>query len=451
MALREKESVERCQRITDAYLLVMLTGFPIFTGLSGYMYLHLKKFAFFAAATIPWILYLLIEIARCRVCSGRSMTVQPSEVLLLIFAITATISTLRSPYVKVVFFDERYDSLLTFFLYLAVFAGVYRFGEARARYLYAFAVSYTACCMIALLQFLGWNPLWLFPYGMNYYDPVVQETGKFLGTVGNIDILSALHCLAIPAFASYIVEETDKRRGLLLLPVFMGVVCQVLAGVAAGLLALCVTAMLFLPAVGVNKYQMHSGKQMPMFLRLSGIAMLLIAVALLYVLPIEEGMLYEIRQVLHGNLEDEFGSHRILIWRKVWAVFQKNAMFGVGPGNLRYYLDIHFERYSTLLGETLRAGVDNAHSEYLQLLVSFGITGVMPIAMLVVYTVVSISHMENVAKKVLVPSLLCYMIQAVFNVSFCIVTPLFCIAWALALHVCQPKKGIFGICLGGRQ
>lgn len=433
MALCEKESVERCQRITDTYLLVMLAGFPFFAGLSGYLYLHLKKFIFFAAATIIWAACLLIEVVRRRVRGGRLASVQLPESLLCIFAVMATISTLRSPYVKAVFFDERYDSLLTFLLYVVVFAGVYRFGEVQARYLYAFAVSYTACCMIALLQLLGWNPLWLFPYGINYYDPVVQETGKFLGTVGNIDILSALHCLAIPAFASYIVEETDKRRGLLLLPVFMGVACQVLADVAAGLLALCVTAMLFLPAAGVNKYQAHSGKQLPMFLRLSGIAMLLIAVALLYVLPIEEGTLYEIRQVLHGNLEDEFGSHRILIWRKVWAVFQKNALLGVGPGNLRYYLDIHFERYSSLLGETLRAGVDNAHSEYLQFLASFGIAGALPIAVLAIYTAMSLIRAQSASGKILAPCLICYMIQAAFNVSFCIVTPLLCIVWAMAL------------------
>lgn len=445
MPLCEDKVNQHCYWATDVYLLIMLAGFPLFTGIHGYMYLHLKKFAFFVVATLLWLTCLCIEAVRRVMHGGQLSRPQLPELLVLAFMLFTTLSTICSPFAAFLSLGERYDGLLTHLLYGGVFIGIYRFGQARSRYLYAFAVSYTFCCVIALLQLFGWNALWLFPDKMNYYDPVVQETGRFLGTVGNIDVLSALHCLAIPLLGTAFIMSNHSKRFALIIPLCLGLTCQIWAGVFSGLLAMGVTAALLLPVVCVCTYQKRTGKAISNSLYYSGLLILLVALALLYFLPVGNESLYEIQRILHGELRDEYGSHRILIWRRVLEVVRQHPLLGVGSDSLWYYLDIQFERYSPLLGEVLYSAVDNAHNEYLQILASFGILGFLPVGILIVYTVIQLTHSDkNIAVKCLIPSLLCYMIQSFFNIGLCIVTPLACIAWGLELSAMRRKRQIFG-------
>jgi len=42
----------------------------------------------------------------------------------------------------------------------------------------------------------------------------------------------------------------------------------------------------------------------------------LIVLAAIYYIDFESGTLLELHNVLHGNIEDSYGSSRIFIWRK---------------------------------------------------------------------------------------------------------------------------------------
>ena len=428
-ASRSEQLTLRCQRMTKNYLVVMLLFFPLFSGISGYNYLHAKKFLFFALLSCFWLLYLAIQSVRCKSCGGLIKDMPASTLCLLFFILAAVISAVLAGGAYI--FGERYDGLVTHILYAGVVLGVCRYGKPDITLFYAFEAGYAVCCLMALLQLLGWNALWLYPYGMTYYDPYVQEVGTFLGTVGNVDVLSAYHCLAIPILGYMSIHLKGKRRILCTGSLLLGLTCMIWAGVTSGILAIALTAALFLPSI-------YTGRQGRGKRAIYLIILLVFAAgaAALYFIPFHSGVAYELHSILHGNIMDEFGSHRIKIWRKTWEVFQQHPLFGVGPENLVYYLQIEFERYSDLLGETLYSQADNAHNEYLQLLATFGICGFLPVATLVGFALRKglLYRGKNLAISALTPSLVCYLIQAFFNIGLCIITPLACIEVGLVFN-----------------
>lgn len=433
MPLKENTDISRCRRATDIYLLVMLSAFPVFTGFSGYLYLHLKKYVFFAVATLLWGVYLLQETVRRAMRGEQFSRPRLPELLMLLFMTAATISTVCSQYAGFLTLGERYDGLLTHLLYGCAFLGVFRYGQMDRRKQNGFAAAYAICCLIALMQLLGRNALWLFPDKMNYYDPIVQETARFLGTVGNIDILSAYHCLAIPLLCSAVYrEKSSRRRALLFGTILLGLVCQICAGVSSGLLAVTLTAAIFLAPACAEIYYARKGRNAPGLTRYSGLIFIFAMTALVYFWPHASGTIYELQRVLHGELREEFGSHRLLIWRETFAVIREHPLLGVGPDSLQYYLDITFERYSPLLGETLYSTVDNAHNEYLQALASFGVSGALPLLALLFYT--AERFRRGSVRNPFAACMVCYLIQAFFNVGLSIVTPMFFVIWALALR-----------------
>ena len=326
-------------------------------------------------------------------------------------------------------------------MYGCVLAGVSLYGTAKPKYVYVFAASYFLCCAIAALQLFGFNALWLYPGGMNYYDPFVQENAKFLGTVGNIDVLSALHCLAIPLLLSYIAVGGDRRRFLLLIPVALGTGCVLAARVASGILALGCTAAVFMPVLPLRAVcarrgvRLSSGRMLAYTLAAAAV-IFAVAAAVVRILPVENGTLYELKCVLRGRLEDSFGSGRIGIWRDAWRVVRDHPLFGIGPDHFMEYTSIRSERWSEALGELLVTAPDNAHNEYLQLLLSFGVCGFLPVLLLLLRTCGGILARAAGSKplRILAPCMLCYLIQAFFNIGICIVMPLFVILWGLALR-----------------
>ena len=424
-------------RATDVYLAAMLSVPVLFTGTDGYLRLGEEKFWCFAGLTLLWLLCLLVS----RLSEGGPFRFRPMLPELLVFAVVAVLTTALH---GAPFFDTRegrFAGLCTYLLYAALLAGVYRCGKSRFWLVHVLGASYTFCCGVTLLQLLGRNPLHLYVGGIDYYSVLMQETGGMLSTIGNISLLSALHCLAIPLFAAHLFRGRERLRFWLLLPVALGLVCAVWVRVASGLLALAVCAALFLPGAFFRLFAARRGKtpeekRVVRFGLVCFAAAALCALALLYFLPLREGgHLYEIHRLLHGELSDSFGSNRIGTWQDALRVIGGHPLLGVGPGRYIHHTAVLSERWSEALGQLLRAVPDDAHNAYLQLALCFGVLGVLPLLALLARTVrgVLAAWKDSPALHVLVPPLLCYMIQGFFNISSFFVEPLFLIGWGLTL------------------
>jgi O-antigen ligase len=487
-------------QLTDVYITVMLLVFPLFTGLQGYSNLTLSKYRFFMYATLLWAGLLILVLAWNRVkehhSSGR---LGVTDWAILAFFLAALLSAIASPYKDAVLRGAgRYDGLVTLLAYTLIFIGISLTGKIRKKYLFCLVCSQCICCIIALIQLLGYNPLWLFPQNLCYYDAHIQYTGEFLGTIGNANLLSAFLTITIPLFVgTYVTNLCGEKRGWIFLSAAgLGTCVLIASGVAGGIVALglctliamplllnsrqrvlralwaatvlclfavpalafsasytdgvvswtfCFTALPALFAVAgaiacfLFRELLGGLKRFPsphvlrlLFLGLDLIIVITVLLAALF-WPGESGTLYELGCLLRGQINDRFGSSRILIWKEVLALFPEAPLLGGGPDTLALRLDIQFTRYVPETGKTLATFVDNAHNEYLGYLANLGLLG---LATYVIAQLICIRRWIKTSNtSIWLPTvgcaLLCYWIQSFFGLGMCIVAPVMWIVWGL--------------------
>ncbi|MGE4354790.1 MAG: hypothetical protein AB7D36_11990, partial [Oscillospiraceae bacterium] len=360
--------------LTDKYIICMLLIFPLFVGFQGYADITLSKYLFFVITSTLW----LISIIALAVLSGKSLRLRRWEAVALGFALWATLSSMVSPNAaESLLGASRYDGLVTILLYVGIFIGVSRFGAWRKRYAWFMAAALTGCCAVALFQLFGFSIF--YPNGYTYYDGGVKYISKFLGTIGNTNLLAAYLCLGIPLLASSYV--LSKRGGeTLLAAASLGVFIMVVSESSGGTLALFVSALcaaFFFARAGVLPRAFHAlavlmtgaaaaglfvfepaaalcaalaiwvlfffgwlfdkkirpglHKRIIVLLIIAGIIILFFTA---YYWQGSKGTMYELSRLMHGEIRDEFGSSRICIWRQTLALVPERLIFGGGPGTL---------------------------------------------------------------------------------------------------------------------
>lgn len=437
--------------ITEIYIIIMLTAFPLYTGFEGYANIAKSKYLFFAVATVMWILALIIppvaaaikarELSLPRWSEIKS-ALSPARIAVTAFVIAACLSAALSPYGSYVLTGSgRREGLFTMLLYAAVFFGVSFTGRLKKEFIYLFAASVSVCCVIAIIQLFGKNPFGLYPGSLNYFGSGVHYSGKYLGTIGNTNLLAALLCLAAPLFTACFITGEGRRSALLLVPAWLGVFVIIASRSSGGTVALVVAALVSVPVLLTSEPRIvraliaagalitalalglaytpaditeGTGVSFSIGTAVWGLLICVCLLSLAFVLARrrlglrlpeppklrkwfliltvsavfvcflvvyfwqgDEGTVYEFSRVLHGDIRDEFGSSRIRIWREVLAVVPERLLFGGGPDTLSLRIDVQFTRYDSATGETLRSFADNAHNEYLGYLANLGIFGLI--------------------------------------------------------------------------
>ena len=489
------------ERVTDIYIFAMLFAYPLFTGFKGYTEVTLSKYIFFVSLTLLWLAVLFAAAIKDRMRLKLSK-LNLIGVFILLFAVFCCASALLSSFGSSVFLGEgRFDGLVTTLLCAGIFFGVSRFGHVKISYIYAAALAVSLSCIVAMLQILGFNPLHLFPGSYNYYDAGVQFSSTFLGTIGNADLFSAYICLVLPLICAYYI--TAAKRPLPLLPsALLCALCLFKSGVSGGILALAATALLAAPfiitdgeklrrtleisciflcsvflAVSVKAAEVADAvtvsflfsrtslllliltvfmaasrlilskrnfaqRTLKLFFSATSIIIFVSGLLTAYYWKGTSGSVYELSQLMHGNIDDSFGSSRILIWRKTLELVPEKLLLGGGPGTLALRLDISFSRLVEETGKTLSSSVDNAHNEYLGILVN---TGLLSLA---AYLAAQAVSLYKVAKSAVLSefcrcfacALLCYWIQAFFGLGLFLVSPLMWLIWGLYISSLRHGK-----------
>lgn len=296
-------------------------------------------------------------------------------------------------------------------------------------------VSTYVCVAILLCGFLfirmksKWRPLWLAASALNFW--LMDLAGADSGRVG---VLAAV-VLVIP----FIVEGRKMLGRTLLLGSSWLIVytlqnlfydANILGVRTAGSLLPYAVAAIALLAVGIAL--VLSGKE-PAPDRpvkwLVGV-ILLAACIVVGVIGIEvigkrtaesenpSGIIYEVREIMHGNVQDSFGNYRLHIWKNALKAYPEHPLIGSGPDTF----------YFALSEEAHINGVsfDKAHSEYIQILVCQGILGLL--CYLIFLVSASLKAVPRAFRNPLLMAVLAafvgYYAQAVFNISLPIVTPM---------------------------
>lgn len=155
------------------------------------------------------------------------------------------------------------------------------------------------------------------------------------------------------------------------------------------------------------------------------------------------GSLYEAREIMHGQLDDEFGTYRGFVWNRALALLKNDTSLGqllIGSGPDTF--GNRFKTYKAESQELLNVSYDKAHNEYLQILFCQGILG------LVAYIAFLIALFMNAIPRAFDQPLLLaaglasvsYIVQAFFSISVPIVTPLFWVMLAIMAVFCKDVK-----------
>lgn len=327
----------------------------------------------------------------------------------VIYIILTLISALCSDYFpETIFGSGRHEGTLTIAIYGLTFIFVSRHYRPHLLHAAVFGASVIAFDIISLLQAAGMNPFGLYPDGLSWADRNVKYSGEFIGTIGNADLVSAFLCIAIPLTAvvgghlvfgslvegsravpvsildevGEIEKNINKKRVNKKLSISTGIICLTAAAlslvllavikVTAGLLAMAFVCLIAAPVAAYIFLDSQKRKMIAAYLAalvLAGCA----AGAFIYAETSLPGTAGELHEIMHGNIDDSFGTSRIYIYRNILERVPSHLLLGTGPDTIGR-MDIEpFRRYDAERGVTVTAHIDTAHNEFLNVLACQGI------------------------------------------------------------------------------
>lgn len=436
--MREKKQRSRPryqERLTALFLLLMALVYPLWiTG--NYQTITEQKFSCFLALAGGYVLLMavlgleLLAVGQARCPSPKALWARASlpQKLVVAYALCTLASAALSPFGgETLWGMSRSEGLVTQLLYCGMFLLVSVFGRADRRLLYALGLSVSVASAVGLLQLAGWNPLGLYPAGLTYYDAGSAYFGAYLSTIGNVDLLAAFLCAAVPLFAGTLARRRDRERLVLLIPLVLALTLLLWMRVAAGIVGVLGAALVLCPALSVTPRRRKR-------LALASLALALGGLTAVYALGGRVGgTVGEFSRLLHGQVEDSFGSGRVYIWKQVAGLVPERLWFGGGPDTLAARVSGYFQRYDAATGLTLRSLIDTAHCEYLNILVNQGLLALLAYLGALAASAVRWLRRAPVdtAAAVLGGGVLCYGIQALFGISSFITAPALWLVWGL--------------------
>ena len=465
-------------------LILLLCIHPLFITPNIYIQLTHHKFIFFlfcmitlSCFTIPILLYQSLQ-------GFRVLEKKPSltHLTLIGFLLVTILSAILSPYKTEMNVwlgaEERYDGVITQVLYIAVFLIIACWYKVRERDFLLFAVSVSVVSLIGILQAYK-----IYNFGPGPGDVMDTRGIQFLSTLGNINMVSAYACIAV-LFCGFLFIRTDwSLRYIWLVTSLLCFWLLIIAASFSGLVGTAAAVMLAIPFLIENRqyfsrflilifgwvsvFTLHRflyntlilgggyGKFLPFAFIMVVIGVVTLAVilksknikpggkinwklgiTLIAVLIItgiifveifgraEDGLVYQAREIMHGNIDDEFATKRVYIWRNALSVMMERPVIGSGPDTFGYVFPIKAQYFYDVF-------YDKAHNEYLQILICQGFLGLILylVFLFILFTKSILPASKNPLLMAALAAFTGFCVQAFFNISTPIVNPLF---WVLA-------------------
>jgi len=242
--------------IADIYIFAMILVFPLIVDKTGFFHiLECKWYSYVTIATsyvginILVILYFLIFK---KINCFKNVKFSIVQWLAVGFLVINVVSCFLSP-----FFNKynlfigvgRGEGLIAMSLYSLSFLLVSLFAKFKRRYITYFTISSILVSLICVLQYVGFNP-----FNM-YQDGIGTHNVSFMGTIGNIDFVSAMYCILLTiSFSAYVFLEDNKKweKVLHIISVLMGFFIIGIIDVQSGKVAFFGTLVIIFPFIIAN-------------------------------------------------------------------------------------------------------------------------------------------------------------------------------------------------------
>lgn len=429
----------------------------------------------------------LLGMMRSRHELRGQVRLQPVHAVMLVFFGVTALSALLGSYAgalnsegqsAVLFGAKRFEGLLTQGCYVTIFLCM-SLTRVNLRWLLTgMADALLVSCAVTALQYAGVNVLGLFPENTG-----ILTHYEFQGLIGNIDMVTGYVSLAVPALMAGYVRQgrvlwlvsalggvllilcMQVQSGLIMLMAVLFLLVLLAlrrpalrwrTGLLLGLILLLVsvrlllglpwldgTAQLTFPhaaswlkllpalvgavliALSAAVLRRCPGKALRRrWIALIAALVLLAGLALTAFAPIPPGNgLWELQEILHGRIQDSFGSERIGVWRLTLEMSREHLLLGTGPDTFLYAMDDYMAR----TGQSLTQHFDNPHNLFLAVLANNGLPAMLIFIGLLALALITALRRLGRDDRVL-PLLLAvtgYLLQGMFTFSICLVTPMF--------------------------
>ncbi len=476
--------------ICSPYIGIMFILFPLLMHNKLFDVVETKRNCFIGI-TIAFLVLCLL----CALTSGQTINFKPSlpDFFMLGFVLSNIISYVFSSYKDIALYgiNGRDFGLMTvIFIGISYFL-ITRFCILNKYIFYSIMIGSSLVSILGILNFFGIDP-----FGI-YTDMLYSQTDFYIASLGHTNIYSSFFSLTLPVGVILYIKESGKKRQifyfitslisfvglivgnsdsgyitigavLLLAPLLSRsykelakfcffIICSIILSRFTGILytlfkcermidslsKMLLTGNYLLPAAIILsgflvflvlsiKHKKNNLKRLQKIICISDIA---IAALLVFVLLFAniKGYNGSFQNLLIWN--DHWGSNRGFIWTRGWLLFTGyysplKIFFGCGPDSIKPLLEFYF-------GAEMCTGVfehyDNVHNEYLQYLLTLGISGLAAYLGLLVTTIKKhiSDNFHNVRYMSLFAAMVCYTLQAFVNINQAVTTPLFFIMIAL--------------------
>ena len=375
---------------------------------------------------------------------------------------------------------ERYDGAITQLLYITIFFIISRWYKPRERDFIFFGISAILIALIGIFQFYGMDFLKLWPNDMPEYKVENFYNIFFRSTLGNVNIVATYVCVAILLCGFLFIKKKSKWQPLWLAGSALNFWLMELADSDSGRVGVMVALVLSIPFIienrkTIGRFLILGSTWIAVFvlqklfynvlilntrtivsllpfiaafvvLLAAGLllallekpkhcedrirwklGLILIAVVILFgIIGIEvlgrsenTGIIHEVREALHGNYQDTFGSARLHIWKNALKVFPNRPIIGSGPDT---FINAFPEAEQGRYGQTY----ENAHNEYIQILICQGIAGLLCylVFLISVFYKSVVKAFKNPILMAVLIAFVGYCVQAFFNLSLPITSQL---------------------------
>jgi len=313
----------------------------------------------------------------------------------LIYLGVNILSFILSPYLKdydLLVGVGRGEGLIVTSLYIITFIFISLFAKFKKKHIFYFGVSSILISLIMILQYIGFNPFNMYQDGIGTHNVSFMGTignkdfisamysiflsvsvssfiflvkcrkekvicllsifmGYFIFGVINVSSGKLAFLLTLVIFLPRIILNNERLSRFLIViatilmaycmniiinPIYYYNLGKIVLHVQFNLtvfLFMVVCTLLLIFSYILEKYEFNETKNKKL---IKGYFIILIVIGLIgllgiYLINFNIGFLYEIHEILHGNLDDSFGTYRIFLWKRTLSLVSErfcNKVYG---------------------------------------------------------------------------------------------------------------------------
>lgn len=237
---------------SEVFVALMIILFPLIVDKTGFFrileakwYSHLTIVSTYIFVVLSVLIYFFL-VKGINLLKGKKFT--KGKMLVCTFLLINVISTLISPYFKthdLLIGSGRGEGLINILLYSLSFIFVSTFLKFEKRQINYFAISALIFSSICVAQYFGFNP-----FNM-YQDGIGTHNVSFMGTIGNVDFISAYYTIVLTiSLVTYLFASEKKLQSFInLTAVTMGMFIFQIIDVQSGVVAFMAVAALLAPYI----------------------------------------------------------------------------------------------------------------------------------------------------------------------------------------------------------